>query len=129
MREDWDRAIREGDVEELRTLLARGADIDDKDRYGQTALMRASHNGQIEVVRILVDSGAELDTTAKYNLSAFMLAVICGHGEIVHILVRAGADQSIRGTGAPGFSGKTALELAEDKGLTEAVAALREATR
>jgi ankyrin repeat protein len=43
-----------------------------------------------------------------------MLAVINGHIGIVDTLARAGADVTIRGTGAPGFAGKTALDLAID---------------
>jgi hypothetical protein len=31
--------------------------------------------------------------------------------------VAAGADTTLRGSGAPGFSGKTATDLAEDAGL------------
>jgi len=57
-----------------------------------------------------------LDHTAKYGLSALMLAVIEGHVEIVRALVAAGADVALRGTGAPGFAGKTAWDLATAQG-------------
>jgi ankyrin repeat protein len=63
-------------------------------------------------VAFLVEHGAELNHIAKYGLSALMLAVIGAHIEIVRMLVTAGADLSIRGTGAPGFAGKSALDLA-----------------
>jgi ankyrin repeat protein len=54
-----------------------------------------------------------------------MLAVVNGHEEIVRILAEAGADRQIRGTGAPGFWEKTALQLAEDAGREEIAAILR----
>jgi ankyrin repeat protein len=76
-------------------------------------------------VRILVEAGAALDHTAKYHLSALMLAVINDRHTIVELLVAAGADPRIRGTGAPGFAGKTALDLAEDLGRTDIAAMLR----
>ena len=41
-----------------------------------------------------------------------MLAVINGHVEIARRLVGAGADRTCRGSGAPGFAGKTAHDLA-----------------
>jgi ankyrin repeat protein len=112
MKRDWEQAVRLGDVECLRRLLTAGADINARDRYGQTALMIAALGGVSSVVRLLVENGAALNHTAKYGLSALMLAVIGGHVDIVRALVEAGADLTIRGTGAPGFAAKTALDLA-----------------
>ena len=114
MIEEWREAALKGDGERIRALLADGADIDAKDRYGQTALMIASKHGQANVVSVLVEHRADLDVTAKFNLSAVMLAVVNRHGAIVETLGNAGADLSLRGTGAPGFFEKTALQLAEE---------------
>ena len=41
-----------------------------------------------------------------------MLAVLNRHADIVRILANAGVNLSLRGTGAPGFAEKTALDLA-----------------
>jgi ankyrin repeat protein len=109
---DWEQAVGQGDLERLEHLLTAGAAINARDRYGQTALMIAARQGEVKVVRLLLNYGAGLNYTAKYGLSALMLAVIGGHADIVGALVEAGADRSIRGTGAPGFAGKTAWELA-----------------
>jgi uncharacterized protein len=109
---DWEQAVRRGDVKCLRRLLTAGAEINARDRYGQTALMIAARGGKSSVVHLLLENGAALDYTAKYGLSALMLAVIGGHIDIVRALVEAGADLTIRGTGAPGFAAKTALDLA-----------------
>jgi ankyrin repeat protein len=111
MDQDWEQAVRQGDLKALQQLLV-GVDIHARDRYGQTALMIAAQRGLVNVVTFLVEHGAGLDHTAKYGLSALMLAVIGGHIEIVRTLVTAGADLAIRGAGAPGFAGKTALDLA-----------------
>jgi ankyrin repeat protein len=53
------------------------------------------------------------------------LAVIHGHIDIVRTLVEAGADLAIRGSGAPGFSGKTALDLAIAQGRSDIAEVLR----
>jgi len=87
--------------------------------------MIAAQRGESGVVRLLLEKGAALDHTAKYGLSALMLAVIAGHADIVRALVEAGADPSLRGAGAPGFAGKTALELATARGQADMVAILR----
>ena len=122
----WADARRRGDVEALRQLLDAGADIDARDHQNQTALMCAVRDGQLEVVRLLVARGADLDHAAKYNLTAVMLAVIRGHAEIVRVLMEGGADVSIRGTGAPGFAGKSALDLALERGDQGVVTILRQ---
>ena len=54
-----------------------------------------------------------------------MLAVIRNQPAIVRALVAAGADLMMRGTGAPGFHEKTALELAEATEYEEIAASLR----
>jgi ankyrin repeat protein len=73
----------------------------------------------VSIVGKLIEAGADLDNTAKYRLSALMLAVLNGHDAIVRALVAAGADTSLAGSGAPGFAGKTAADLARGRGAHE----------
>ncbi len=115
MTAEWEEAVRRGSVEELRRLLAGGADINARDQHGQTALMRAAVAGDDQVADWLIQQGANLNQTAKYGLSALMLAVVNGHAGIVRILLNAGANTGLRGGGAPGFASKTALDLAIDR--------------
>lgn len=124
----WEKAVRTGDAAAVSSLLADLQHLNSKDRYGQTALMIAAIGGHKELVRILVEHGAELNVTAKYNLTALMLAVLNNHAEIVEILAEAGAEQQIRGSGAPGFYNKTALELAEHAGREEIANILRKSS-
>ena len=113
---DWRLAVEAADLAAMDALLTAGADINARDQHGQTALMNAASDGQIEVVRLLADRGADLNHRAKYGLTAVMLAVVRGHTEVVRILVEAGADLMPVGTGAPGFHGKTATDLARARG-------------
>jgi ankyrin repeat protein len=78
--------------------------------------MVAAKRGDTETVRWLVAHGASLDRVAKFRLSALMLAVVNGHLDVARILADAGADLTLRGSGAPGFAGKRALDLAVDRG-------------
>jgi ankyrin repeat protein len=119
MKAAWEDAIKRGDVRIVRDLLGRGTDVDARDRYGQTALMLASHAGHREVVEILIAHWANLNITAKFGLSALMLALVAGHAEVARLLVKAGADLSLRGTGVPGFADKTAYDLAVERGMLE----------
>ena len=119
MRPELQHAARTGDVGALEAELAAGADVNSFDRHGQTALMLAAHNGHLAAVDSLVRHGAELDVRAKFGLSALMLAIVAGHEPVARRLVRAGADMTIRGAGAPGFAGKSAIDLAGQQGMKE----------
>ncbi len=112
MKPEWLDATERSDLATIRAFASEPEVLNSLDRYGQTALMRAAREGRTEVVALLVELGARLDHTAKYNLSALMLAVIGNHAEIVRVLRDGGADLSLTGSGAPGFHGKTALDLA-----------------
>jgi ankyrin repeat protein len=121
MTREWEDAVHRGAIDELQLLLGGGADMDARDSHGQTALMLAAVKGYGPVVGWLMERGAALDHTAKYGLSALMLAVVGGHVDVVRRLADAGAGLSLRGTGAPGFAEKTALDLALARGDPEMV--------
>lgn len=126
MQRDFQLAVDTGDVEAVRALIDSGADVDALDRHSQTGLMRAATRGRIQVVRLLVERGGSLDVTAKYGLSALMLAVVNHHQDVAIALVEAGADLGRTGSGAPGFAGFTALDLARSRDLTSVVAAIED---
>ena len=52
-------AALRGDTEKVKALLAQGADVNAKTRFGGTALMYAARNGHKEIVRILWEAGAK----------------------------------------------------------------------
>jgi ankyrin repeat protein len=124
----WESAIKDGDVQIVLDLLGRGADVNALDRYGQTALMLAAHAGHRRLVEVLIAHGANLNVTAKFGLSALMLAVIAGDVDVACQLAKAGADLSLLGAGASGFAGKTAYDLAVERGIQELYAELNPKT-
>ena len=61
-----------GEKKDVEELIDMGADINQKNKYGNTALMRASYWGNKEVVELLIEKGADVnqkDNNAKpvYN--------------------------------------------------------------
>ena len=80
---------------------------------------KAALAGDLAVMDSLLRAGIDIDSRDRYGQTALMLAVINRHAAVAKMLVAAGADTAIRGSGAPGFSGKTAADLAEDIGLED----------
>jgi len=74
-----------GDVETVRTLLARKADITVKTNEGETLLHLAMHRYQPEIVSMLIESGVDIHTQdgAKYTPLALLLERIVGSKEPV----------------------------------------------
>ena len=129
MTREWEQAARRGSIEALERLLQNGADLNARDGHGQTALMIAAAEGHTAAVAWLAERGALLDRTAKYGLSALMLAVVRGHVDVVRTLVSHEADASLRGSGAPGFAEKTALDLAVARNDAEMIRLLTRSAR
>lgn len=80
-------AVRKGDAAAVTALLDKGADVNAKFRYGQTALFKACERGHANVVKVLLDRGA--DTTVKdtfYNSTARYWAISNNHADVVKLL-------------------------------------------
>lgn len=125
MDREWQESARRGDAAALVARIEAGADVDSLDRYGQSALMLAARGGHLEAVEALLRAGADPNVTAKFGLSATMLAVVNHHASVARALAAAGADLHLVGSGAPGFTGKTAHQLALERNLDELAEALR----
>ena len=58
--EDLGRALRDaaylGDLDEVRSLLAQGADVNAKNSFGKTPLMRAAEQGNTAVAGLLLEN-------------------------------------------------------------------------
>ena len=57
--------MKENNVEIVERLIEAGADVNVKDRYGDTVLMTASGNGHLEVVEKLIEAGADVNRVAS----------------------------------------------------------------
>ena len=124
MKRAWEDAARRGDADALRAQLDAGAEVDALDRHGQTALMLAAQRGHLAAVRVLLEAGADRDRAAKFGLTATHLAALNEHERVARALAAAGADLRRTGSGAPGFAGRTAADLARERGLEALAAAL-----
>lgn len=90
-------AVRKGDAPAVTALLDKGADVNAKFRYGQTALFKAIERGHTDVVKVLLDRGADLTVKDTfYGSTPRSTAVDHDRYEIVLMLFekdRSGADE------------------------------------
>lgn len=81
-RNETDQALR---------LIAEGADVDAKNRYGVAPLSLACQNGNAELVSALLKAGADPQTELPGGETALMTAARTGKTEPVKALIAAGA--------------------------------------
>ena len=77
-------AAKKGKDKEIEALLAKGADIEARDKDGRTPLMLAAQYGRTATVRMLLDKGAKADARDAHRWNAFMLALLSPSGGVVH---------------------------------------------
>jgi ankyrin repeat protein len=70
----------------IEMLLSRGADVDEPNEDGNTALMSAASHGFAPLVQLLLDRGADMERTNKSNESAWLIAAMSNEREIVESL-------------------------------------------
>jgi ankyrin repeat protein len=96
----------------VKTLLRKGADVNEQDRDGHTALMFAVINIHTDIVRALLDYGADVNARTNDGCTPLILAACGGDTGIVQALLNKGADVK----GKLEATGKTALMLAAEHG-------------
>ena len=115
------RAAGEGDIEEVRRLLAGAADVLVKLNAGCTALHQAAEHGHEGAVRILVDAGVDVAAKDGDGMGALHHAAMRGREGMIKMLQGMGADVA-----AKDFFGETALDLAEKRGHQRVARVLRD---
>ena len=85
-------AAANGDTAKIRSLCAQGVDINEKNIYGETALMTASRYGYLEIVKILVNNGANVNLTSNLGSPTLYYALTAKRYNIFIFLVLNGAD-------------------------------------
>ena len=129
------KAARSKDLEAVRLLIGTGADVNAKDKQGETALVEAVDCGDLllfssegpghfkanprdqhgrtfyqrslEVVKVLIDRGADVNAKDEKGETTLMYAARSGNLEVVKFLVDKGADVNAKDS-----NGATALSIA-----------------
>jgi ankyrin repeat protein len=116
----FSHAICLGWTDLARFLLGQGADINQGDATGNTALHWAVAQGDFKTAEWLVAQGADLNrkanpTAATGGQTPLIVALHAGRADMVKFLLQHGADQTI-----PDNAKKTPLEITIDKNNLDA---------
>ena len=79
-------AARKGKTAEVEALLAKGADLEMRDKNGRTPLMLAAQYGRTATVKLLLAKGARPDARDARGWNAFMLALLAPSGGVAGVI-------------------------------------------
>ncbi len=115
-------AVKKGDAEVVKSLLATGALVDAVNQYGSTPLHWAAKNGYESVVQALLAGGVLVDAVNQYGYTPLHWAAKNGYEAVVQALLAGGSDPNIRG-----WRDYTPLQWAAKNGYEAVVDLLLEA--
>jgi len=115
------QAVIANDEAKVRALIAEGADVNDVDNQGKTALHWAVQDGNVAIASLLLDAGADIEAEDKemYISSPLITAASTGKAEMIALLVEKGANINKKDA-----DGMTALMYAAMNGHKNAVKTL-----
>ncbi len=93
------QAAIDGDVEQIKLHIAKGADFNKADQYGYTPLKRAIEGHHPEAAIAIIESGkADLNAKDREGRTPLIVAVSMGEKQIAETLVAKGADVKAKDT-------------------------------
>ncbi|UJH92801.1 ankyrin repeat domain-containing protein [Antarcticibacterium sp. 1MA-6-2] len=94
------RAVEDGDIDKVTTLLAKNADVAEYNKKGLFPLWRSAADNNYEISELLIKSGADVNQKNKVapgNSTPIQIPCQEGYFEIVRLLVNNGADVNLKG--------------------------------
>lgn len=95
------RAVRSGNIKEVKKLLRDGADPDIADDHGLTPLHQAAYWGETEITELLIKAGANVNAENNGKgwtplHSAAVSGGMLSRKDIIELLIDAGAKQDVK---------------------------------
>jgi ankyrin repeat protein/beta-lactamase regulating signal transducer with metallopeptidase domain len=91
-------AVKEGDMKQVKALIAAGADVSKENSNGATPLHVAAGNGRTAIAALLIDQGANVNEQKnnKWTETPLHYATWSGHEDVAELLVAKGANVNAR---------------------------------
>lgn len=106
-------AAKDGNLDQVKSLIEQGADIEAKTDNGSTPLHWAAASGHTDVANLLLEKGADIEAKDRGGWTPLHWAAANGQTDIANLLLEKGADIDAKTN-----DGKTPLHLAAYKGHT-----------
>lgn len=119
LQENLAKAVREGNIAEIKEVLKNGANVEGTYDDNYPALYVSAMLGRTEVVEFLLNNGADVNRVLTFGKTPLKAAIYSNHLETVKVLLKRGADVC-NNTSDEG----TALQIAQKKGLQDIIKAL-----
>jgi ankyrin repeat protein len=114
-------AARDQDVQSVRALLSRKADVNARWSDGSTALLWAAHWNDAETADLLLRAGADANAANDFRMTPLSQACTNASAELVRLLLKSGANPN-----TPIATGETPLMTCARTGNVDAVRLLIE---
>jgi ankyrin repeat protein len=88
---DLIEAVKAGKLTSVMELIASGADVNQQDRHGWTALCWAAGRGDMAIIRALAENGADVLKTGIDQRSPAMIAIAAGQVDAARFLLQVEA--------------------------------------
>jgi uncharacterized protein len=112
-------AMKNQDLQRVRTLLDQHADVNARSEDGSTALLWAAHWNDLPAAELLVRAGADANAANDFRMTPLSQACTNGNAALVNLLLNAGAKPD-----TPIATGETPLMTCARAGAADAVRAL-----
>jgi ankyrin repeat protein len=109
-------AARDGDLQAVRALLVKRANVNEPSRDGSTPLLWAAYHGNLDMAKALIAAGANVNTANRYGITPLLQASRTGDTPMIQALLTAGANVSLAHP-----DGETPLMAAARAGRVDAV--------
>ncbi len=109
-------AMKNQDVQRVRTLLGQHVDVNVRSEDGSTALLWAAHWNDLQTAELLVRSGADANAANDFRMTPLSQACTNGSAGFVDLLLKGAANPN-----TPIGTGETALMTCARVGADEAV--------
>jgi hypothetical protein len=109
-----DQAVVDGDIDQVKSQISAGVDVNSKNRLGWTLLHTAIRNRRTEIIKMLIDKGADVNAKDNRGRTPLHFAVETGQKDIVEQLIAKGAEINVMDSRAD-----NALSLAKKNNQAE----------
>ena len=117
-------AARSGDVEEMQSLIRRGANINHVDYDGRGALAMAAVEGNFKVVEVLLLEGVDKNSRNRWGQTPLQEAMAARQGPVVELLLQWRASMNTETSSSALCSAASTDDMEQLKRLVENRAAI-----